>query len=329
VARIVFVSERLHLTTTTPVAGLLLQAANNKVFKVLYDDKGSYQFVTLDSRHGFSGPATSRPGMARPFNPARNYGSENDGIRLSRETFQIPDKIDVFTDRRFAKLMTGPVLQARQGSDLTRLAVILTDMAAQGIYAAQLIDRKGVSHTLVDLDQLTTIKKARARLHESFGWPRCTAIRELPAPQVVHRFIIIDRKIVADTPLLTTAAGLMSEVTYRREDGITSKTVRSVPARDIPQTVISWLNEVIEALHPRQKSALIDVALSPDGPSLADIHDVFDQEWFAADHSAIITKLSELQKSQFDDTGAKKKPRLPGVLEVLRDLDVVHVEENP
>lgn len=326
--RIAFVSERLQLITKACASNLLFKTMNG-VFQVLKDKSGSYEFGSLLYQEIVGGPSDFA-GRGMPLNSTRRQSDEVARFRESRELALVPERIDVFTDRRLVKFMVGPVLQARQGSSMTRLAVILTDMAAQGVTAAQLIDRKGVSHTLVDLEQLTTIKKARVCLHESFGWPRYDAIRELPAPEVVHRFIVIDRKIVADTPLLTDPEpDTMSEVTYRQENGITSSTVRSVPAHDISQSVINLVNDVIEALPPRQLSALIDIGLSQSGPSLVDVHDIFDKEWFMADHSAIISKLSEVQKKLLAEQGVKRRPRMSGFMGTLTDFQDVDVAENP
>lgn len=326
--RIAFVSERLQLFAKACVENLLFKTTNG-VFQVLTDASGSYTLSSLGYQQ-FAGGPRNFSGRGTSLSSTSRQNDEVSMFRASRELALVPERIDVFTDRRFVKFMTGPVLQTRQSSSMTRLAVILTDMAAQGVTAAQLIDRKGVSHTLVDLEELTTLKKARARLHESFGWPRYDAIRELPDPQVVHRFIIIDRKIVADTPLLTDAEpGTMSEVTYCRENGVTCSTVRSVPAHDISQSVIALVNNVIAALPQKQLSALIDIGLSESGPSLVDVHDIFDKEWFTADHSAIIAKLSEVQKKPLDEPSIRRRPRMSNIMETLVVLENIDPEEIP
>ena len=324
-SRIAFVSERLQLITETPVAGLLLQTANGTVFKVLNDGTGPYKIASLyhqSNSNYLSGSSARSP--RRLHDTAREHQAF-----APRNIPHVPEKINVLADGRFTKFIAGPVAHWRLSTDLTQLAVILTDMAAQGIKAAQLIDKKGISHTLGNLCQLTTIKKAKAFLHESLGWPRFTAVRELPAPQIVHRFIVIDRRIVADTPLIAKIGpGIMSEVTYHSETGKTTTTIKSVAARDISQNIIPWVNEVIDELPAKQTAAIIDVGLSDGGPNLVAIHDIFDQEWFAADHAAIITRLSEVQKKHFDGGDLKARPRPSNVLSVLRALGD-HDEDIP
>lgn len=315
-SRIAFVSERLHLASTTPLPGLLFQAANRTFFRVVTNEPGAYAFKPLDTSFPRPGDAFNRAGSREPAEP------EIDDYWTRREDARTSEKIDFFGDRRFASLITGPVQYNRFANSPARLPVILTDMAAQGITAAQLIDRHGKSHTLVDLDQLTTLKEVRARLHEWFGWTIFTHIRELPAPQVVHRFIVVDRKIIADTPLLTTGEpGSMSEMTYLRLNGKTSTSIRSVPGQEISNGTIEWVNQVVAKLHPNQKSALIDVGLSPGGQNLVDIHDIFEEEWFAADDKRVIEQLAKSLATQFGDDGRMWRPKTPSVLQALYALD--------
>ncbi|TLX15915.1 hypothetical protein [Rhizobium sp. MHM7A] len=323
VFRIAFVAERLELAAQAALTGLLFKidkSVRPNFFKVICSEGGSYTFNSLDTINDLDGA----------FHRRRSDNGEFDAYWRRRENARAPQKINIFNNPKFGEFISGEVLYiTRATGGHSRLAVILTDMAAQGIKQVQLIDHKGQSHTLVDLDQLTTLKKARARIHELCGWNPFAAIRELPSPQTVHRFIVVNRQVIADTPLLNAdTVGSMSEMSYVCANGRTSTATRSVPKQTVKDTVLDWVNKIIDALHPAQTSVLIDVGLSATGPNLVAVHDILEEDWFTADRSLIIGKLAEQQDRLYDHRGFRRVPDRPSVLAALRVLDNVDLQPD-
>jgi hypothetical protein len=300
VARIAFVAKRLEQVALTATKGTLLKINDIRYkifFEVMSTDNGSYTLQRLLEIY--------------ELDPVRraSANSQNDYTYWRmRDKIRTPEAPDIFEDQRFSGFITDNILRTDfRTLNPVKTALVLTDMAAQGIKNAQLLDYHGRSYTVVDLDNLSTLKKARAHIHEFFGWNSFAAIRELPEPQIVHRFIVVDEKIIADTPLLSVEKiGEMSEISYAYSNGKTTTSVRSVSEQPISADLRSWVASVIAALHPYQTCVLIDVGLSSKGPNLVAIHDILEEDWFQADHDLIFHELQAKQEKLFDQQGFRR-----------------------
>jgi hypothetical protein len=323
VSRIAFVAERLKLATQALMKGFLFKLKNDgrpKFFEVCCTDDSSYIFNPLNPVN------ESDIAFRRPFRDENRFNEYWE----QREKAHAPGMVNIFNGQDFAEFISGVVLRAsRVTGGHSKLAVILTDMAAQGVKHAQLIDHKGQSFTIADLDQLTTLKKARARIHEVCGWTLFSTIRELPSPQIVNRFVVVNRQVIAETPLFhADMEGVTSELSYICENGKTSTSTRGVPKQTLSGTVLEWVGKVVAALHPDQTCVLIDVGLSSTGPNLVAIHDIMEEDWFAVDKNLIINKLAAHQEKLFDHRGFRRRTNVPGVLTALNTLDQVDLQRE-
>lgn len=312
VSRVAFVAERLKLAAQARMGGLLFKLKNDvgsNFYEVLYTEGSLYIFERL---------RVNEPGIAF----RRTVTDDNEYLKR-RKKARTPEKADIFNEPNFAEFISGGVVRAsRQTGGHSKVAVILTDMAAQGVKHAQLIDHKGRSFTIADLKQLSTLKKARARIHEICGWTLFSAIRELPSPQTVHRFIVVNRQVIADTPLLNADdVGAMSEMSYACANGKTSTSTSSAPKQTISKAVLDWVSKVVAALHPDQTCVLIDVGLSSSEPNLVAIHDILEEDWFTADRNLIANKLAQHQEERFDSCGFRRETEKLSILAALRLLD--------
>jgi hypothetical protein len=211
----------------------------------------------------------------------------------------LPDIINIWAHPELVQLTEQPVvcLPERRIShdDEKLLAAILADMRHQG-HEFAILETENGPHT-ISLGGVKTLEEASAAVFAAAGlwkWRTYLALRPVPEPRIVQRFVFIDRKLVGNAPLQVgdeNMTGRMSVVDIQKQPGRLKEVVTSVNMIDLPKACFKLADDVLALLPECRREIAVDIALSGKGPALCAIHDAFDVEWPGMDEKSAINSL--------------------------------------